>query len=315
MRYYDVTISEEDGTVIRNFSSLTPQGTYNPGALMAEFDLQRYGMSTPKGMSLFRVWGVSIEEIKQAKTNYFGKRISIKLGMSAGLPLANPKQSGLVIEGIVNQPFGNWQGTEQSLDFIITAGLGSNDDPKNVVFEWAAGAKMSTALYFCLQRGFPDKKISVDVDDRLVLNYPVAGFYATLSQLSQQLRGLSRSIIKDDGYHGVEMSVSPGEIRVWDGLKKKPPVQIEFVDLTGQPTWIEAQKVSIRLVMRADIQVGDYIRMPQGSLAVINASSYSQYRNQSAFTGDMMVTDVRLIGNSRQPDASSWVTIIEAVPV
>ena len=314
MRYYDAKIYDDSGAIIRRFTSLNPQGTFNPGAHMVEFDIQRYGLSTPKGQSLFRVWGVSIEEIRQASQNYFRKKFTLEVGMSAGLPLANPRQAGLVAEGIILQPFGNWQGIEQSIDFIITAGGGSNDDPKNIVMEWPARQKLSTALFFSLQRAFPDKKITIDIDDGLVLDYDNPGFYNTLSQLARQLNQQSRSIIKKPGYNGVEIALSPGEIKVWDGTLVKQPTQINFVDLVGQPTWIEAAKVSVRLVMRADIQVGDYIKMPAGALSVTTAGSYSQYRNQSAFTGNLMVTDCRLIGNSRQPDGNSWVTILEAVP-
>ena len=64
--------------------------------------------------------------------------------------------------------------------------------------------------------------------------------------------------------------------------------------------------------MRADIQVGDYLKLPAGASTIIQASSYSQYRNQAAFTGVFQVSAVRLVGNSRQADANSWVTIIEA---
>lgn len=315
MRYFDIEITEDGGQLIKKFSSLNPQGTFNPSAPMIEVDIQRYGLSTPKGMSLLRVWGASITDIRQATRNYANKNISIRLGMSAGLPLANPKQAGIAIQGRIQQPFGNWQGTEQSIDFFITAGYGSNSDPKNIVLEWKAGQKMSVALFFSLQRAFPDRAINVDIDDALVTNYDNSGFYSSLTQLAQQLNMLSKSIINKPNYMGVEIATTPGEIRVWDGSKAKAPTQIEFVDLVGQPTWIESQKVSIKLVMRADIQTGDYIRMPQGALSVTTASSYAQYRDQSSFSGDMMVTDVRMIGNSRQPDGNSWATILEAVPV
>ncbi|EAC0818062.1 TPA: hypothetical protein M5337_004731, partial [Salmonella enterica subsp. enterica serovar Typhi str. CT18] len=96
--------------------------------------------------------------------------------------------------------------------------------------------------------------------------------------------------------------------------RSKNPVQIEFTDLVGQPTWIQFGTVSIPCVMRSDIQVGDYIRMPKKLRPMIQASSYSQFRDDSAFTGDFLVSSVRLVGNSRQPDANSWVTVIEAHP-
>lgn len=66
--------------------------------------------------------------------------------------------------------------------------------------------------------------------------------------------------------------------------------------------------------MRGDIQVGDHILMPKKTTPLIRSSSYSQYREDSAFSGEFEVSSVRLIGNSRQPTAEAWVTIIEAYP-
>ncbi|EBJ4819518.1 replication protein [Salmonella enterica] len=77
---------------------------------------------------------------------------------------------------------------------------------------------------------------------------------------------------------------------------------------------VKFDPLSIPCVMRSDIQVGDYIRMPKKLRPMIQASSYSQFRDDSAFTGDFLVSSVRLVGNSRQPDANSWVTVIEAHP-
>lgn len=317
MRYYRITINDTDTnqTLLRTWSSLTPAGTPDMGALMIDVDIQRYGMSTPKGMSLLRIHGIPLTEILQAQANFYNKTITVELGMSKGLPLANPLQSGLAITGIINQPFGNWQGTEMSLDFMIVAGAGSNDEPKNIVLQWLAGKKLSAALFFSLQRAFPDKTITINIDDRLVCNNDNTGFYYSLTQLAQTLRAFSKTIITDPNYNGVEFAMRQNEIVVYDGNTARAPIAINFVDLVGQPTWIEFAKASIKLVMRADIQVGDFITMPTGALSVTTAASYSQYRQQSAFTGRMLVTDVRMIGNSRTSDANGWATVLEAVPV
>lgn len=129
---------------------------------------------------------------------------------------------------------------------------------------------------------------------------------------------------------GVEISVVNGnEIRVWDndyanhpdqGSKtsatdrSKNPVQINFNDLIGQPTWISFGVVSVICVMRADLQTGDHILMPEKARPMIQASSYSQFRDDSAFNGEFVVQSVRLLGNSRQPTAEAWITVIEAYP-
>lgn len=70
--------------------------------------------------------------------------------------------------------------------------------------------------------------------------------------------------------------------------------------------------MSVVCVMRADIQQGDHIIMPKQSVPMIQASSYSQFRNDSAFSGIFEVSSVRMLGNSRQPTAEAWITVIEA---
>lgn len=47
MRYYDFQIFDKNGALYRQYKSLDAYGNYNPGCLMVEFDIQRYGMSTP----------------------------------------------------------------------------------------------------------------------------------------------------------------------------------------------------------------------------------------------------------------------------
>lgn len=110
------------------------------------------------------------------------------------------------------------------------------------------------ALFFALQRAFPDCKINITISDLLVLNYDFdLLFQYAAARLN--LKSISRSIIRDEGYLGVEMGMFPGkEIRVWDSVvteKKKTPIQLEFTDLIGQPVWIEFNRVMITCVMRA----------------------------------------------------------------
>ena len=160
-------------------------------------------MSTPMGSSLVRVYGVSIKEMQQAQQNMFGMTIKGFAGMSKGLPLAKQKQSGLVLEGEIQQPFGNWQGTELSLDMIITAGAGSISSPVNITMPWGKGQKLSIALYFALQRAYPDYKIKIEISDNLVMNYDAPIFCSSVQQLAANIKSISKSIIRDHNYSGV----------------------------------------------------------------------------------------------------------------
>ena len=116
-----------------------------------------------------------------------------------------------------------------------------------------------------------DYRYSISISDRLVNNYDSNMFCGSLSELATKLKSLSRNIIRDDKYSGVEITVVNGkEIRVFDNdfdnhidkdskkrqLPQPKSIQIAFTDLVGQPTWVQFGTVSIPCVMRSDIQVG-----------------------------------------------------------
>ncbi|WP_336981844.1 MULTISPECIES: hypothetical protein [unclassified Cedecea] len=330
MRYYEINILDSKDKIIQQYSS-HKNGAYNPGALMVEFDIMRFGESTPQGETHLTVWGIGPRDMQQARQNLYGKKIQIFVGMSKGLPLAGVWDKNLAIEGYIFQVFGNWQGTEMRLDFIIVTGPVTQSDngemsKLQITFPWNVGQKLSVALTQCFMRsGF---KPNISISDRLILNYERDLFCSSLSELAKDLQAFSRSRIKDKGYTGVEIAIVNGnEIRVWDndyanhpdgsaknGAAKRSenPIKIKFTDLIGQPTWIEFNTVSVVCVMRADIQQGDHILMPEQAVPMIQASSYSQFRNDSAFKGVFEVSSVRMLGNSRQPTAEAWITVIEA---
>ncbi|MEG0234066.1 MAG: hypothetical protein RR680_18970 [Hafnia sp.] len=340
MRYYDIQIltpPDNKGNpekLFRRYSSLK-NGVFNPGNLMIEFDIQRFGESTPKGESCITIWGISPQDMQQARQDMFGMKIKMWVGMSKGLPLAKPAQQGLILEGTIWQVLGNWQGTELRMDLIVTASAVSDVIPAplapiNLTLPWNKGVKLSVALTQCFQNMGGEYRFSISISDRLINNFDSSMFCGNLTELATKLKYLSKNIIKENDYSGVEISVVNGrEIRVFDNdfanhqdqnskksasYRSKNPTQIVFTDLVGQPTWVQYGTITIPCVMRSDIQVGDYIRMPEKLRPMVQASSYSQFRDDSAFTGDFLVSSVRLLGNSRQPDANSWVTVLEAHP-
>jgi hypothetical protein len=338
MRYYDIQVfyptaypppENAPRKIFRQYSSQI-NGVNNPGALMIELDIQRFGESTPKGESRVSIWGVSPQEMQQARQNMFGMNIEVYAGMSPGLPLATLGNHGLVMRGVVWQVVGNWQGTELRMDLIVTAGPVSPTDPAplapvNLTFPWPKGETLSVALTRCFQT-MGGYKFSISVSDLLVNSYDRPWFCGNLSSLASDLNAFSKRVIRDGYYSGVEIAMVNGnEIRVFDNdfdnhsdkdaqERRTHPKQLRFSDLAAQPGWVRFGTVSVVCVMRADIQVGDYILMPKGSSPMVQASSYSQFRDDSVFTGRFLVSSVRLLGNSRHPDGNSWVTVLEAHP-
>lgn len=304
MRYYKITVGDK---TYESYSG----GKNIPGALNVEMDVPVFAFATPSGAAIIKIWGVSLQEISQA-SDLNGKDISVWGGFQAGLPLANPAQAGLLVKGKVFQAFGNWIGLEQSLDLIIYPGTGSNEDPKNIVLNWKKGTKLADAVKSTLATAFPDFQLDVKIDDKLVLPADEVGFYGTLTQFAQYVKDVSKSIIGGDQYPGADISLTDGKLSVYDGSTPAEPVMIVFKDMIGQPTWIDPLSVQVKFAMRADLKVGDAIKFPPAVVTTGPGTTSPFINAKSTFQGAFQISQVRHVGNFRQIDAASWVTVVDA---
>jgi hypothetical protein len=311
VRYYTIIISDAvSGAEIRRYTSFV-NGKTITGALNIELDVPVVPFATPMGAAIVRVWGIALQEISQA-SDLNGKAIAVYAGMQKGLPLANPKQAGLIVQGFIFQAFGNWVLTDMTLDLIIQPSIGSAAAPKNIVLDWRAGTPLATAIAQTLSTAFPGYKQNISINPNLVLAHDEPGYYQSLIQFAQYVKQVSQNIIKG-GYTGVDIVLTETSFSVYDGTTQKSPTLIAFNDLIGQPTWIESPVIQVRCVMRADLAVGDYVKLPP-TLATNTPQSFSQFRSKSVFQGVFQIIQMRHVGNFRQPDAASWVTNIDAYP-
>lgn len=312
MRYYSIKIvNPVSKKVLRTYTSFVDNAN-DPGALDVEFDVPVTYYAIPSGNmggQYVRVWGVSLADISQA-SDFNGMNIEIYGGMQKGLPLAKPQQAGLLATGIIQQAFGNWIGLDMTLDLVFTAGNASPDSQSNLTVQWKAGTPLSSAIDNTLRAAFPTFSRSINISPKLVLNHDEPGFYGTLVQFANYVNAVSQSILGGT-YRGVNVLIRESQFIVNDGTTKTTPRVIDFTDLVGQITWRSSATVSITCVMRADIQVGDYVKLPPG-LATTTAQSYSQYRSKSAFQGVFQINSVRHVGRLRNPNGNAWVTVFEA---
>lgn len=317
MRYYNIEIGTPTPTIITSY----PNGANNPAALQVYFDIPTIGYGTPVGGALVRIWGIPISLISSAM-NFNNKTIKVSGGMQKGLPLANPKQIGVLLQGYIYQAFANWQGTEQSLDLIIYAGdppANTANPQLNIARNWPKGQKLGDTVKSVLQTALGnDWKIDVQISDRLVYSEDQPFVYQNLTQFGQWLLQFSKSIITDATYIGVQIaSNGPKKLLVTDGTVAQTgqPTAIQFTDIIGQPTWIEAPYINFKTVMRGDLNVNTPITLPKGLVALTTASAQNSILNLPAnFSGNFNISQLRHVGDFRSPDASSWVTVINAYP-
>ena len=162
----------------------------------------------------------------------------------------------------------------------------------------------------------------MEVSNKLIQNFDAPGFYQSVGQFADHINKISKSII-GGSYPGVTISVNGATVRVFDGTVPVPNSKVKkiaFQDMIGQPTWQDDATISIKLVLRADINMGDVISIPPaqwtigGSGAAFAKSQISSPDNSSAFSGNYRVINGQHHASFRQPDASSWNTTLQVYP-
>lgn len=324
MRYYRIQLQRDDGTPVTPaslggmpISSLLPNGQFNPGALQVELDIPVAPYNTPTGTGLVRVWGIGLQQIS-ASFDLNGLAISVYGGMSPGLPLATAAapQAGLLAQGKIIQSFGNWVGTDQSIDILFTASTGTISDQKNIVLHWQPGVSMGTALKQALNTAFPGVPTNIQVSSALVLPYAETSYHFSLTELAYLVNRISKVVDPSPEYAGVQIGIVGGTIYVWDGTQAPtvPAKAIAFQDLIGQPTWRQPGVISVKTVMRGDLDFQQPITLPQGIPVTTTAAAqpaFNGYQNKLTFSGNWQLTALRHIGNFRQPTAEAWVSVLE----
>lgn len=276
------------------------------------FDFFSYTSREGTGQSNLTIEGISLQDLLQAPKFYL-MNVTVNAGFSApGLPLNKPVQAGTIWQGFINQSFGNWVGTEQTLDFVMNAG---SLRVGHFLLFWKQGSSLQDAMQAMLSIALPGRQIVFNIGAGYVLSHDVMHAVSGFDNMARFIHSITKHIQNP----GVEMAIrSDGSILVFDNLKPPPPKPIAFNELIGQPTWVAQNRMQFVCPMRADIQVGSVVQMPQGIGAPgtvgTTASSLGggPLKYQTTFQGSFNVVSVRYLGNFRDVGALSWVTVFEA---
>jgi hypothetical protein len=328
MRYYSISVTNPNGNklvVPKAFAALNLGATYTSfannqtytAALDVEIDAFVTDFATPisDAGAYVRIWGISLQEIAQA-SNLNGFNISVSGGFKKGLPLANPAQSGVLFQGNIFQCIGNWVGTAMTLDFIVFPGDNpAASGPQNLSFNWPQGTPFSDAITQCLKTaGFTSATVNVSSS----LANPQGDQHDVkpdMQSLCSYIQGLTKPIIGGK-YGGVKIvQTGPTSVSVFDGtVTQSSPKIILFQEMIGQPTWIDPATIQVKCPMRADLKVGNQIKMdPAGVQPTTTPQSLSQTRDKSVFQGAFTIIQIRHVGHFRSPSPDAWVTVIDAV--
>lgn len=295
-------------------------GQSDLGAQTVELDIWQSGEDEPVGSGAVKIWGPTKEQLLQA-SDFNGASIEIYVGMQQGLPFATASvedgQQGLVSSGIIYQAFGNWQGLNQTLDFIVTpTDNDTQSNPANISMVWKKGTPLADTLRSVITTAYPDFKApDIQISSDLVLAQDEPFQYDTMTQFAQYIRKVTKNII-GGGYGGVIIVQEGNQWVAFDGTQpvKTLTISIKSQDLIGQPTWLSPDTMQFTTVMRADMRVGSAITFP--AQAAINAittdRSQSFVRDKNTFSGIWQISSIRHVGNSRSPSSNSWVSTFTA---
>lgn len=318
-RFYTIVVGEGKNATV--WTNKGPNGTGAIlGAQTVELDLLVAQQHAPDSgaQSFFRIWGPTREQISQA-SNFNGQPVTIYGGMQSGLPLASASagQSGVLITGTVFSAFGNYQGTNQTLDMIINPnGNSSTDKPANIVHFWPKGTPLATAIKSTLGAAFPAWTINVDISPNLVLASDDHGIYPDIGKYAKYINRRTKPILGPK-YSGVTIVSNTGSTTINVTDNSKNPSKITAIngnDLIGQITWLDLNTIQFTTVMRSDIQIADGVSFPKYvfSQAQTTSASNAQSRSAITFTGNFGIGRVQHFGNSRDPDGQSWVSSYQA---
>jgi hypothetical protein len=236
--------------------------------------------------------------------------------MQKGLPLANPKQAGLLMSGMIWQAFGNWVGTEMNLSLVVMPSGNSQNRPANFVFNWHPGQSLAEAIQNTLNVVYPKPTYSVQVS--IASNYstssPVPHVVKTLNDFGSFIYSLTNGLVTVALWND-------NVVLVTDGTVQTKPKQLLFTELIGQPKWVQPNVMQFVTPMRSDIQVGTYLAMPKGLpygpgiVQTAASASPSQLKYNIAFQGTFYIQSVRHVGNFRDADGTAWSTIFQAIAI
>ena len=328
MRFYDITITppleEPNRFNAFSFSSQSGFGLDNYSCLRVDLDIYQNAYHQYASNGYVRVFGINLKDLGQIG-NYNpvitsdGRKvqlcgIAIQIGMSKGLPYANPRQRGIILQGSILQAFANWQGTEVTLDLVIVPGYVDSNALRNIPFLMKKNQELTVAVKQALKTAYPTTNINGSFSSGLVYTEDTQAQNFDLLTLSSTINQISKSIKKDPTYTGaIITSNAEGFFLTDSAITAIATRQINFTDVIGNLTWLGINTIQAKVVMRGDLNIGDYISFQSGIPVLNIVNNSSQYRNKISFNGVFFITKLHHVGNSRQADGNAWVTIIEAI--
>ena len=309
MRYYNILISNPDGSKFLEFEGKNGTGL-NIELNAVINDLSQTGTATLK------VFNLPLKYFLR-QSDFRGKTILIKGGMSKGLPLANPAQQGILIFGEIQYCIGERIKGINFLTFSIIY-TAATPQKNGFILDFKKGTKLSDALRNTMQNaGVLASNFSINLDDnKWIATHDYLSCYKTDKQLAKAINDMTSGRIK------LALNAPPKKYLITDGSSvKQTPKVISIFDFVGQPTWnggtspdgkVVTGNFDLPVVLRGDIFWFDEIEIqdPQVSKVGVNAAIGLPDFARVGFTGKAQVVQLTFIANYAAAGGENWVTIL-----
>jgi hypothetical protein len=203
-------------------------------------------------------------------------------------------------------------------EFLITAGGSNPNQAVNLAGMWLKGTEAGPFITRMLQQAYPGVSVKTAIRSGIVPAFDQPMAHTAPAPFMDSVNQISRNLVGNTSpdYAGIRAAWSgQNEITVYDYTAPSPPVQIQYTDIVGMPTWIDFGVLQVMLIMRHDItNINGSITLPPVPLTSNSGQNNAAYIKNSSLTfqGTFSVTQVRHIGNFRSPDGTQWVTIVNA---
>jgi hypothetical protein len=287
---------------------------------------QEGGGSTPTavGTTPTQGGGGSTQSIQTTKVNRVGLRSLDRRQLPVGPSARDGFDIGSIsgfIGGIASE-FGMGPAVSQFGNVINSFFGGGNISPLgaplNLIHNLLPNMPLSGAIQETLSKVFPNANLNIAISSGLKLAYQDAGMYQSLEQYIGYLNKLSQSIMGITNYFGIHLSSHDNTINVWD--RGTGVGDISYLELIGQPTWLDIVTISVKVVLRGGLYVGNLLTIPATLVGFNGADSVlamdsgqTDQRTHISLPGSYLIVKVLHIGDFRNPDGAAWSTNYEAV--
>jgi hypothetical protein len=189
--------------------------------------------------------------------------------------------------------------------------------PLNLMHNLQPGQELASAIEETLRRAFPHSGLWIGIASGLTRPEQDSATFQNMEQYSSHIHDMSVSMKGSTNYLGVMMSGYDNTIRVYDATHVFQTHDVEWLDLIGQPSWIDPATLGIKTVLRGDVHVSDLVKLDPNTMTTGILAEFGSPPQKTTISvgGFFLVVRVYHIGDFRNPDGSNWSTMIHAVPM